>query len=420
MKTKIEADAKSTNEALKLAQESLVQKEQEINELKRMNRELKERDTLLQKISVHIPGVIYQYQLTPDGRSFFPYVSETIKKVHGFTPEEIREDAGVIFERIHPEDLDSVVKSIQESYQFLTRWEYDYRINLPNIGERWHKGVASPEKLSDGSVLWHGYMIDITEMKEIENRLRIERDRAKESDRIKSQFLANMSHELRTPLNGIMGMIQLLELTNLDEEQQEYVEITMKSSVALTEIINEILNYTSLEKEKDNRQEVAFRPEELLKEVVELHRVGAVKKKIDIDYELSPEVPAVVVGDRYKLRQILNNLTGNAVKFTDSGSVQLKVGARDADEDRNVIVEFKVEDTGCGIPSEKIGNIFNSFYQTDDTDTRKYGGLGLGLTIANELTRILGGDIQIESQSGQGSCFTVTLEMQREVEQDSN
>ena len=256
---------------------------------------------------------------------------------------------------------------------------------------------------------------DITERKITEENLIAAKAEAEEANHIKTQFLANMSHELRTPLNGLMGMLQLLQLTTLDDEQEDYVDLALQSSMALTDVVNDILNYTSLEKHQ-TLIEMPFNPETLLKEVMGLHHASAVRKNLQIDYTVSPEVPDTIIGDRYKIKQILNNLTGNAVKFTDSGTIHLSIETLPSKDSERILLQFQVKDTGRGIPADRINYIFGIFNQADDSDTRQYGGLGLGLAIVKRLTELLNGEIKVESIPDQGSCFTVICKMRTSEE----
>ncbi len=285
-------------------------------------------------------------------------------------------------------------------------------------------GTVFPVEVRIGCIIWKKeklFMVlarDITERKISEEKMIAAKAQAEEANHIKTQFLANMSHELRTPLNGLMGMLQLLQLTTLDDEQGNYVDLALQSSMALTDVVNDILNYTSLEKHQ-SLIEMPFDPDALLKEVVELHQASAVRKNLQIDYT-STEVPDTIIGDRYKIKQILNNLTGNAVKFTDSGTVRLSLETLPSKDSKRILLQFQVKDTGRGIPADRIDYIFGIFNQADDSDTRQYGGLGLGLAIVKRLTELLNGKIKVESIPDQGSCFTVTCEMRVSEETPDN
>lgn len=252
----------------------------------------------------------------------------------------------------------------------------------------------------------------LEEQKKLEEILKLEKTKAEAANDAKTQFLANMSHELRTPLNGIMGMTQLLNMTEVNREQKDYIAISLKACTNLTGVVNDILDYTNLELKPEELKEGVFNPQTLLQEVTGLYQAATDQKKIEITYESSPEVPDEVTGDRFKIKQILNNLVGNAVKFTEQGSVLLKLSGKfTTKSDKNMMLEFMVRDTGIGIQPEKVAVIFDSFTQVDSSHTRKYGGLGLGLSIARELAKIMGGNISVESKPGVGSSFYFTCQV---------
>ena len=238
------------------------------------------------------------------------------------------------------------------------------------------------------------------------------KEEAEAANRTKNQFLSNMSHELRTPLNGLFGMLQLLESSNLTDEQQEYIHLAKSGSQSLTRVVEDILNYTSLEKGAQRIREASFLLEDLLQEIVALHQTTALHKGLSLSSHQEENLPSGLVGDRFKLKQILGNLVGNAVKFTEVGAVHLSVRGETADtRSGRIRVIFQVKDTGIGIPPEKLEYIFQQFTQEDESHTRQYGGLGLGLAAAREQAAMLGGHLTADSTPGKGSVFTFTCEM---------
>ena len=239
---------------------------------------------------------------------------------------------------------------------------------------------------------------DISERKETEERL-------KEADRVKSEFLANVSHEFRTPMTIFMGAIEHLQTIDRDAEHQELLEMADNASQRLYTLINDILDFSKLEAQRMELEREAVNVQECLGEVVALMSLKAQEKGLALDCAVAPGVPALVEGDRYRLGQVLINLVGNAIKFTDRGEVKLFVKCHDD------MLEFSVSDTGIGIPEEKLGNIFEIFTQVDGASTRRHSGTGLGLTISRRLVELMGGRISVYSQLGQGSVFTFTLPM---------
>ncbi|MBI5770305.1 MAG: PAS domain S-box protein [Verrucomicrobia bacterium] len=297
-------------------------------------------------------------------------------------------------------------------------------VNYSKSGRKYHLHLEiQPVRGANGEVEnFIAVETDITARVETETQLRRAKQEADEASRAKSEFLASMSHEIRTPMNGVIGMTSLLQETTLSGEQRDYVNTIRTSGEALLTIINDILDFSKIESGKMELERSPFELALCIEEALDLFSLQASAKKIDLAYYCEPDVPAWIVGDVTRLRQVIVNLVNNAVKFTPRGGISLEVRRAHREkaplgfdpglpeDPARVILEFTVRDTGIGIPPDRVDRLFKAFSQVDSSTTRKYGGTGLGLAICQRLTQLMGGAIRVESTPGQGSAFIFTIQ----------
>ena len=287
--------------------------------------------------------------------------------------------------------------------------EIEEQVAAPDGSVRHQNARKGSMTASDGTLFLLGSTIDVTEQKERERELQEAQRRAVLADRAKSEFLANMSHEIRTPMNGVLGMAELLSRSELDAKQKTFTEIIVKSGNALLTIINDILDFSKIDAGQLVLDPAPFALAEAIEDVATLISTRAKEKDLELIVRVQPGLADTYVGDVGRIRQIITNLIGNAVKFTDSGHVLVDATGEPAQGGTNI--RISVTDTGIGIPADKLAAVFDKFSQVDASSTRRHEGTGLGLAITSRLVALMGGDIGVESAEGKGSTFwfTVTL-----------
>ncbi len=340
------------------------------------------------------------------------YVNDRYLKIYGYESLEEMEQVG-IYNIIHPDDAQKVrERSLARVRGELEGQSYEHRC-IRKDGSVIYVEASAARLMYDNRPAGIAFIRDITDRKKAELELKKSKEEAERANRAKSEFLANMSHEIRTPMNAIIGMTGLLLDTKLDEEQMEHLEIIRRSSDALLSLINDILDFSKIEAGKMDLEILDFDLRNALEEMVSLPAVEAHKKGIEFVYEIEPDVPSLLRGDPGRIRQIVLNLTSNAVKFTEYGDVLLHVSCEREDENEAEL-KFSIRDSGIGISEEEISKLFQSFHQVDASTTRKYGGTGLGLVISKRLAELMKGKIGVESVKGEGSTFWFTTVMEKQ------
>jgi signal transduction histidine kinase/CheY-like chemotaxis protein/tetratricopeptide (TPR) repeat protein len=338
----------------------------------------------------------------------------------------------VFLDIIHPEDRERVILGWEESVQRKV-YDIEYRIVVENH-IKWIKAAGEFEFTPENTfVRAMGIVKDITEHRAYEENLRIAKEQAEKGNRMKSDFLANMSHEIRTPLNGVIGFIDLLTNSNLETHQQEYASIAKRSAHSLLDIINDILDFSKIEADKLELNYEQVDLHEMVSHASEMVSMRAKEKKLKLLINIDSTLPKFVSADPVRLRQVLVNLLGNAIKFTEKGEIELKVEWIEDTKLKTRIFQpdgkgglfefieagvfrFSVRDTGIGIAPENTEKIFLAFEQEDLTTTKKYGGTGLGLTISNKLLRMMGSMLNVRSELGKGSTFYFDIQLKTILE----
>jgi PAS domain S-box-containing protein len=314
----------------------------------------------------------------------------------------------------NPKDREVMVDILNQHHQIR-----NYQVRMKRKDGRTFETEMSARLITESQdTLIEGMVKDITERLEKEQAEK-ERQAAQSASKAKSEFLANMSHEIRTPLNAVMGMTDLLKRTDLTTKQQEYLKKIKISSQSLLAVINDILDFSKIEAGRLELEKVNFSLYEIMANVSEMFAQAAHDKEIELAVSIAEDIPMALVGDPVRLGQILINLTGNAIKFTDQGEVVVAVqkahqNTKNASD--QIRLQFSVQDTGPGIAKDRLQTIFESFSQADSSITRKHGGTGLGLAICNQLVNLMGGQIEVESALGQGSTFTFTAQFSKQPE----
>lgn len=381
----------------------------DVTERKKMEQDLAHEQTLLQALLDRVPDAIY----FKDTESKFIKCSKALARKVGYAdPRDLVGKSD--FELFSPKHAEKTFRDeqniIRTGIPLIEITEKEY---ARDGTESWVLTSKLPMKNQNGSIIGtFGVSKDITVLKKAEQQLSRARDLAVESTRLKGEFLANMSHEVRTPMNGIIGMNGLLLETDLTEEQREMAHTIKTSAEALLHVINDILDLSKIEAGKLVIEKINLNLRTAVESTIGMFTERALFKNLDIGCVVSHNLPEFFKGDPGRLRQILTNLIGNAIKFTDQGEILVKVH-KVSETNQKIRVKFEVIDTGIGMSKSAALKVFKAFAQADGSTTRKYGGTGLGLTISKQLVKIMDGDIGVESEPGEGSNFWFTLNLTR-------
>jgi len=354
----------------------------------------------------NIPGTVYLSENDENATKI--YVNDEIEKLTGYNKSYFLESKLNLIDLIHKEDKERVVSATKIALQNQEAFNITYRIKNKNGNYIWVEEFGDVIT-KDGKINYiEGILIDITERKEAESAI-IAKEMAESASKAKSEFLANMSHEIRTPLNGIIGFTDLLMKTELQPTQKKYMLTINESANSLFDIVNNILDFSKIEAGKlelDVRKTDIY---EVLKQLIDLIRYESDHKNLGLRINIDSEIPSYAWFDSVRIKQILLNLLTNAIKFTSSGSIELKVYIVENISDLKKTIRFSVIDSGVGILKENQEKIFQAFSQEDNSTTRKFGGTGLGLTISNQLLNLMNSKLQLESEINQGSNFYFDL-----------
>ncbi len=388
-------------------------------ELRRVNARL---DLAVRGSNIGIFEVDLQDGKYIGGRAHFINVWEQLGHQPTENSVEATADSTAWMTSLHPDDRDRVLSEIQAQLAGPANdYHVAYRARHRDGSDRWMlaRGTITRDE-SGKAIRVTGSRVDVSDLKQIENELRQAKEAAEAANHAKDEFLANVSHEIRTPMNAILGMTDLALDTPLTNDQRQILKTVKSAADNLLGLINDLLDFSKIEAGRLELDISEFSLLAALCDTLRVFKVRSKEKGLAFSYDVEPEVPDSLLGDAGRLRQVLLNLVGNAVKFTDAGDVRVHVDVAEPAREGNVVLRFTVTDTGIGISPDKQQTIFRAFEQEDTSTTRKYGGTGLGLTIAARLVELMGGTISVDSRPGRGSTFAFTARFKLAPEAESS
>ena len=363
----------------------------------------------LERIAMHVPGILYQFELDAQRVPRFAYLSERARDLLGLDPQRAAADASELLLRIDAADRAGVSASLIESARTLTPWDREFRVHAAADSQRWMRATASPLRRADGGTVWHGYMQDVTELRELE-LARQDKAAAEAANRAKTEFLSRMSHELRTPLNAVLGFSQLLEIDRterLSDGQRRRVKLIREAGEHLLQMIGDLLDLTRIESGSLQVQIDAVPMQALAEEALDMLRPLAGTAQVQLRLQVH-DAGLAAHADRTRLRQVLLNLLSNAIKYNRAGgSVDLQIAAAPPADGQRWL-SISVQDTGMGIDAADMPHLFEPFNRLSQARSAIEGS-GIGLSVTRALLTLMNGRIQARSLVGVGSTFEITL-----------
>ncbi|HET9643251.1 MAG TPA: ATP-binding protein [Burkholderiaceae bacterium] len=366
----------------------------------------------LRDLAENLPLTVYQMRTLPGGRRHrMEFLSGNAPTLRDVDFNATRDDARHIERAVLPDDLPRLRGAIAHAVQTLQPFEVEFRAWLADGSLRWFRSSAAMRREHDASVLWNGYWVDITEQKQLQQALERARIAADEASRAKSAFLAAMSHEIRTPMNGVLGMLELLALTRLDDEQRATLGVVRESSGTLLRILDDLLDFSKIEAGQLSLVPEAVSVRTMVERSCQIYSGTASSKGLVLQHRIDERVAPALRFDPIRLGQILNNFISNALKFTARGVVTVGVEVLAQRADRQSL-RFSVQDTGIGVSPDQQRRLFAPFVQAEGDTARRYGGTGLGLAICKSLAEMMGASIGMSSEPGRGTTMTLTLDLE--------
>ena len=386
----------------------------DITDIRRAEMLARETERRLFDVTRSLPAVVFQLRRTADGVYSFPYIGGDTRHLLGVRDGSQSSSDHVDFQRVCEEDRAFVLAELERSAHCETPVDMEFRF-AGDEDIKWARAELVPHRESDGSVVWSGYWVDASVEHARSDELARARDLAEAASRAKDDFFAMMSHEIRTPMNGVLGLVEVLERTPLNADQGEMLGMIQESAGALLQILDDLLDYSKIEAGRLTIEAESIDIRDLVDNAVGLLAGRAHEKGLKVRVDIGSDVAATLRGDSVRLRQMLFNLLGNAIKFTPQGEVDVCVSVV-AQSDGIQTLEMIVEDTGIGIAPEVQAKLFEPFVQAESSTTRRFGGTGLGLTICRKLIDLMSGTLTLRSEPGGGTRMTVRLAMPVETQ----